>query len=310
MTIIDDVRGNSETFPNLVLTMGSFDGVHLGHALILDEVVKEAKAIGGTPAVLTMRPHPREYFSPDHAPNLLTDDAKKADLMAERGIEVVFFLEFNADTAGMAPEAFVKEIVVGACGAKALVVGHDCRFGKGAEGDFAFLQAAGPRYGFTVRQVPPLIIESERVSSTLIRERVLQGELRAVEVLLGRRYSISGEVLKGRGMGEKLGFPTANIKPLHSAVPAQGVYVAEVMDGDRRLPAAVNIGIAPTIRHEDLTIEAHILDFHEDLLGHRIEVVFHRRLRPERKFPSLEALVDQIGKDVVSARKYFGLTSS
>lgn len=305
MRVIEDVLQAEQEFEGLAMTVGSFDGIHLGHQAILDAVVAASKEMNGTAAVLTMDPHPREFFSRDHAPNLLTSTKKKFQLLENAGIDVVFVLKFNRETADIEAADFIKRILHDRCHAKAVVVGHDCRFGKGALGDFELLRDSGPEYGFGVRQIPPLFVESERVSSTLIRERILQGDLDAVERLLGRKYSLTGEVVAGRGLGATIGFPTANIKPDHSAVPAQGVYIAEVVIDGTRHPAAVNIGIAPTIRQEDLTIEAHILDFDQDIRGAEIEVVFHQRIRPEKKFPNVEALVEQIHRDVEETQRHF-----
>lgn len=290
---------------DLVLTIGSFDGIHLGHRRILDKVVETARANGGTPAVLTMRPHPREFFSPQNAPNLLTTEARKIAILESAGIEAVCILDFNAAVAAISASEFVRAIIHETCHAKAVVVGHDCRFGRGAEGDITLLKRLGPEYGFTTEEVPPLIIDGERVSSTLIRERILQGDLQGVERLLGRKYSIVGEVVTGRGLGQKFGFPTANVQPHHSAIPAQGVYIAEARVAGETFPAAVNIGIAPTIRQEDLTIEAHLLDFDQDLCVKEIEVIFHDRIRPEKKFGSVDELIAQIGRDVNTVRQYF-----
>jgi riboflavin kinase/FMN adenylyltransferase len=185
------------------------------------------------------------------------------------------------------------------------IVGHDFAFGKDARGNFEYLEQVAPQYGLEVRQVPPVIIQGERVSSTLIRERVLQGELENVELFLGRKYSIVGTVTTGRGMGSKLGFPTANVEPHNSAVPAHGVYVAEALLDGQRYRAAVNIGIAPTIRHEDIMIEAHLLDFSGDIVGKRIEIVFHKRLRPEKKYATLDELIAAIAEDVAEVRSFF-----
>lgn len=306
MRVIEDVQREDTDFPHVVLTVGSFDGIHLGHRQILDAVVKMAKESDGTPAVLTMVPHPRELFVPDHAPNLLTCGRKKLELLEDAGIEAVYVLAFTAETAAIEAEDFIEGIVVGSCHAAAMVVGHDCRFGKGAKGDYELLKKLGPELGFTVVQVPPLVVEGERVSSTLIRERILQGDLAGAETLLGRKYSLTGRVVKGLGMGVKIGFPTANVNPHHSAVPAHGVYVAEVLVNGGKYPSAVNIGIAPTIRDEDMAIEAHVIDFSGDLLGAEIEVVFHERLRPEKKFGSVDELIAQIHRDVDAARAHFG----
>ena len=309
MRVIEDVLATQEAFPDVVLTLGSFDGVHLGHRLILERVVSHAREINGTPAVLTIRPHPREFFSPDHAPNLLTNFKKKIALFDEAGIEAVFTLIFNASTAALQPEEFIEEIIVGRCAAKAMIVGHDCRFGKGAAGDFELLQRLGKQYGFTSERISALVLNGERVSSTLLRERIVEGDMEEAAALLGRHYSLSGTVVKGRGVGATIGFPTANVEPLHSAVPAQGVYIAEVRIEASLHPAAVNIGIAPTLKQEGLTVEAHLIDFSGDLVGQDVEIVFHRRIRPEKKFPSVEELVAQIGRDVETARVYLSRKS-
>lgn len=307
MDIISNVRASQTHFKNVVLTIGSFDGVHVGHRCILKDVVEAAHALNGTPAVLTMRPHPREYFSPNNAPNLITSEHKKLQLLEDCGIEVVFFFEFNAETASIEAEDFVRGILRDRCHANTVIVGHDCRFGKGARGDFSLLEKIGAECDIRVKEVAPVMVEAERVSSTLVRERILQGDLASLNRLLGRPYSVSGEVQSGRGIGATLGFPTANVKPHHSAIPAQGVYIAEVIADGVSYPSAVNIGIAPTIRQEDLTIEAHLLDFSGDLVGQEIEIVFHERIRPEKKFSGKQELMEQIARDVKATREYFNL---
>lgn len=305
MKVIGDIRRDTCRLDNVVLTIGSFDGLHRGHQAILHNVVHRAKSLGGKAAVLTMRPHPREFFSPEHAPNLLTSHEKKLELFETLGIDAVFVLPFDAETAAMEPGRFVSHILVAQCRAREIIVGHDFRFGKGAQGDYDFLQRVALEHGFTVSQMPALLIGGERVSSTVIRERILQGDLDEAERFLGRRYSLRGEVERGRGEGQSLGYPTANVRPHHSAIPAHGVYAAEVEASGRRRHAAVNIGIAPTIRNEDITVEAFLLDYEGDLRGQVIEVVFYRRLRPEQKFPSKEALIAQIAADVAEVRRYF-----
>lgn len=305
MRVVDDVRQFNEVLPGVVLTIGSFDGVHLGHRRIIDGVVAQARTIGGTAALMTLRPHPRQHFSPATAPNILTSDRKKESLLADAGIDVLFVLPFNAEVAALEPEDFVSEIVVQRCRAQRLIVGHDFNFGRRARGNFEFLQEKAPVHGFTVEQAPALVLEGERVSSTLVRELILQGELERAQRFLGRRYSVVGEVITGRQMGRKLGYPTANIKPLNNAVPANGIYIAEALVEGQRHMAAVNIGIAPTIRHEDVMIEAHLLDFSGELVGKTLEIVFHKRLRPEKHFDSLDTLIEAIDADVAETRRYF-----
>jgi riboflavin kinase/FMN adenylyltransferase len=305
MKLIGDVTHTTETFPHVVLTVGSFDGVHRGHQRILEELVRTARRANGTAAVMTMQPHPRECFAPEHAPNLLTTDRKKLDLLRQAGVDVVFVLPFTPKVALLDRREFVERILVQRCRVEELIVGHDFRFGREAAGDYHFLLEMGAVFGFKVSQVPPLIMAGERVSSTAIRERLLDGDLEEAESFLGRKYAIVGEVVRGRGIGAELGFPTANIRPHHTAVPAQGVYAAEVLLGDRRYPAAVNIGIAPTIRHDDTVVEAHLLDFNQDIRGREIEVVFHKRLRTEKRFASHADLAAAIRSDVETVRQYF-----
>ena len=305
MQIIQNVLATEIEFPNVVMTLGSFDGVHRGHQFILNVIIQEAKSIGGTSALLTIDPHPREFFAPDNAPNLLTSLDKKLSLLEATGIEAVYILPFNAETAEMEPERFITEVLRDRCKVSSLIVGYDCRFGRKARGNYTMLQDMAPDMGFSVREISPVIVESERVSSTLIRERILLGDLARVEKLLGRKYSVVGQVKKGRGIGKTIGFPTANVHPYHTAIPAQGVYIAESIIQGKAYPSAVNIGIAPTIRNEDITIEAHVLDYSEDIRGAEIEIQFHKRLRPEKKFSGKEALIEQIGVDVNAVRAYF-----
>ena len=306
MNIIEDVLTNVSTNEKCVLTIGSFDGVHRGHQRILEQLIDTARNLDATPAVLTLRPHPCEFFSPESTPNILTEDTQKFQLFDEAGIETVFVLPFNAQTAQLDREEFIEDVVLNRCAAKALVVGHDFAFGKDALGNYAYLNAVAEQYNLQVTEIGPLVVQGERVSSTLIREGVLQGELDKVETFLGRKYALMGEVVSGRGLGVKSGFPTANIKPKNKSIPNHGVYVARAKVGHEIYLAAVNIGIAPTIRHEDIRIEAHILDFDQDITGNIIEIEFHKRLRPEKKFPSIEALLEAIKQDVQAVRDYFG----
>ena len=307
MRVFEDVTAVEEHFPDLILTVGSFDGVHLGHQRVVEELVTRARRVSGTAAVMTLRPHPREFFAPSHAPNLLTSDNKKLALFEQLGVDIVYILPFTQQVAYLEPQVYVETILHQRCHARELVIGHDFRFGKGAQGDYALLQELGRGFGFSVYQLPPLMLNGERISSTAIRERLLEGDLDAAEGFLGRKYSIAGEVVSGRGIGMTLGFPTANILPHHTAIPAQGVYAAEVILDGSTYPAAVNIGIAPTIRHEDIVIEAFLIGFEGNIRGSEIEVVFHRRLRPEKKFNSHDELIAAIHADVECIKALFSL---
>lgn len=306
MRVIDDIRVNEEDFGNLVLTIGSFDGIHRGHQAIIGRVADSARHLGGPAALMTLHPHPRQLFNPAAAPNLLTPLTKKQELVAAMGIDLFFVLPFLPEVASLTPRDFLEEIILGRCHANKLIVGHDFAFGKGAEGDYEYLRQAAPEYGLEVERVHAVYLQGERVSSTLVRERIIQGELDKVEELLGRKYSITGEVVRGRGIGgSQLGYPTANIKPHSNAVPAHGVYIAEVLIDGACHSSAVNIGIAPTILQEDVTIEAFILDFDQNIVGRAIEVVFHKRIRPEKKYDNLDDLIKAIDADVAHTRAYF-----
>ncbi len=306
MKIVKDIKKVKVKDKNVVLTVGSFDGVHLGHIEILKEVVSLSNSIDGTPCVMVLRPHPRTCFSPDIPLNILTCDEKQQRLFQQNGIKITTILPFNSETANLTPEEFITSILLNFEQLYGVVVGHDFRFGKNAEGDFDLLKKYGKKYGFKVKQIPPLIIQGERVSSSLIRELILEGEMEKVVIFLGRKYSLLGKVVKGKGIGRQLGFPTANILPFHSAVPPHGVYSAEcVLEDGRVFPSAINIGIAPTIRQQDFAIEAHIINFDEEIINQSIEVVFHKHIRPEKKFSGREELIKAIREDVESIKQYF-----
>ncbi|MCK5861065.1 MAG: bifunctional riboflavin kinase/FAD synthetase [Candidatus Hydrogenedentes bacterium] len=305
MRIISDVRTTTERFPNIVLTVGCFDGVHRGHRQILKALVEEAEAVGGTPAVMTLEPHPRQYFFPENVPNILTNNSTKYRLLEACGVETLYVLPFDDASATLSAQRFVESIIAERCNAVKIIVGHDFAFGNRAEGDYNYLLACTAQYGFEVMQIPPLIIRGQRVSSTLIRERVVQGEVENLKEFLGRDFSVSGKIIPGRGIGRILGFPTANLDIACSVVPAHGVYVAEAIVQGTSYIAAVNIGIAPTIRDEHPLVEAHLLDFEGILEEEEMEVILHKRLRTEKKFSSREELVAAIASDVQQVRDFF-----
>jgi len=305
MEHIGDVTATERRFPNVVLTIGSFDGVHRGHMKIVNRVVATARERGGTAALMTLRPHPRKLFDPGNAPKTLTAPGKQAEVLNAAGIDVLYVLPFTHEIAKLDRETFVERIVVGQCAAQHVVVGHDFAFGKGAKGDFAFLQSVAERYGFSVEQIPPFFVDGERVSSSAVRKAVCAADFASAERMLGRRFSMLGTVQRGRGMGHTLGFPTANIPLGDNIVPPNGIYAAEAVVNGTTYAAAVNVGIAPTIPHDRCVIEAHLLDFSGDLSGTQLELIFHERLRDEAKYESLDALTEAIAADVAQVRARF-----
>ena len=285
------------------VALGVFDGIHLGHRAILGRAVELADARGLEGVACTFDPHPMEVLQPGRAPLPLTTLADRLALIGETGITTTVVIAFTREVAGMEPEAFVERALLGVLRAREVVVGFNHRFGRGARGDARLLEALGPRLGLGVHVVPPTTVDGVGVSSSEIRAALARGDLPRAARLLGRDYTVGGEVVHGAGRGQSLGFPTANIRAeLPLPLPA-GVYVGRADIGSAVYPAVVNIGVRPTFGDSTSAVEAHLLDFSGDLYGRRIRLTFVRRLREERKFPSVEALRAQIAADVASARE-------
>lgn len=305
------VRGLHNVHPapaGCVATIGNFDGVHRGHQEILQRLRQRGQALGLPSCVIIFEPQPMEYFRPDQAPVRLTRLRDKLELFAEAGVDQVLCIAFNKRFQQLSAEDFVRCVLVQALNVKHLQVGDDFRFGAGRSGDYAFLQQAGERLGFSVEPTQTVVLEQQRISSTLIRERLATGDFADAQRLLGRPYSINGRVLHGQKLGRQLGVPTANIQLKRRHAPLRGVYLvsARLADG-RVLPGVANIGMRPTVeqQNEIAHLEVHLLDFDEDLYGQRLVVTFHQKLRDEEKFNSLDELRLAIEKDIELARKYW-----
>lgn len=305
MDVIHDATLCACDYPNLVLTVGSFDGVHRGHQAILKTVIDRARERGGTSALMSLHPHPKAFFQGLDDFALLTDSIQKQALLKEAGLDAYFILPFNASVAQMEPIDFLARILVERCKAVHVIVGDDFSFGAGARGNVNFLQQEGARFGLTAEVLEPVLIDGARVSSTRIRTLVTEGAMEDAKRLLGRPYAIAGTVARGRGMGRELGFPTANLIPNGVLLPALGIYAALVSIGHQKVRAAVNIGYAPTLPHEHPVVEAHLLDYSGELVGTRLEVELFHRLRGEAKFDGLSELKAAIEKDIVDIRQYF-----
>lgn len=305
MDVIQDATTCNSNYPNLVLTVGSFDGVHLGHQAILNTIIARARERGGTAALMSLQPHPKAFFQGVDDFALLSDPLQKESLLRSQGLDAYFVLPFNGAVARMEPGEFLSRILVGQCKAVHVVVGDDFAFGAGARGNVAFIEREGPHFGLTVEVVPPVYAGGQRVSSTRIRGLVADGQMEEARALLGRPYAVAGTVTRGRGMGKELGFPTANLRTDSVLLPAHGIYAARVTIENESILAAVNIGYAPTLPHERPIVEAHLLDFEDDLAGRRIEVELYHRLRGEKKFDGLTELKAAIQNDIVQIRQYF-----
>ena len=300
---LDDLRAD---WPYPVLTIGNFDGVHIGHRRILAETAEIARRNSGTSIAMTFWPHPAQFFQPDRRLQYLAGRETKRALIEEAGIDVVLIVPFDREFARIEAKDFVQEILVRTLRVREIVVGFNFSFGRGKAGDAGFLQSEAGRSGCKTHIIGPLHIKGDEVvSSTRIRALVREGEVEAAARLLGREYGVEGEVIRGAERGAKIGFPTANLQPGDLIVPAKGVYVARIVIGGHIHPAVVNVGVNPTFGGETLGIETHVLDFSGDLYGQEVEVRFCRRLRAEMPFPSVDRLVEQIHRDVTAARAFF-----
>jgi riboflavin kinase/FMN adenylyltransferase len=287
-----------------VVTIGNFDGVHLGHRAILARACQRARELGGEAVAITFDPHPLKVLRPELNLPLLTTAEQKLSLLAASGLQAVVVLPFTHELAAMPARDFVREYFCQRLQVREVVVGHDYRFGRGRQGDTDLLKEMGQQHGFTVQVVWAVEAEGAVVSSSLIRALLRLGKVAAGARLLGRPYGVVGQVVRGKGRGAKLlGVPTANLRPANELLPASGIYAVRVRRGAETLPGVANIGTCPTFDNQDLSLEVHLLSFNGDLYGENLEVLFVSRLREERRFSSIEALAAQIHADIDQARQ-------
>jgi riboflavin kinase/FMN adenylyltransferase len=292
---------------NTVLTIGNFDGVHLGHREVFRRVVSKARAMKGTAAVLTFEPHPLRLLAPEHAPPRINTPEEKVRLLEASRIDLLVVLEFNRQLAGMSAEDFVRKILVGKLGIRHLVVGYDYAFGCNREGDIDFLENRSRQYGFTLEALEPICKGGEVYSSTRIRQALQAGDVTGVVDVLGRNFTLDGVVVRGAGRGQTLGFPTANLETDKEILPAKGVYAVKVKWRGQLYDAVVNIGRRPTFDNQEATLEIHLLDFRENLYGEVLRIYFVERLRAEQRFDSVEALKAAVWRDIDLARDLLGV---
>ena len=293
-----------------VVTLGIFDGVHLGHKALLDRVVSCARAANGESAVITFSPHPRLVLDKDSsALTFLTTMEEKIDLLESAEIDHLIIIEFNREFSMMSACDFVKDVLVDKIGTKHLVIGYNHHFGRKGEGDFRTVRQCTESLDFKVEQLEGLHSDGRAVSSSLIREALKQGRLEEANKLLGYSYSVTGKVIEGRKIGRSIGFPTANIMPAdhHKLIPCHGVYAVEVILGRQFYPGMLNIGSNPTVNSDSglRSIEVHILNFEGDIYGRSISVVFRKRLRDEIRFDNIKKLAEQMELDKRSTMQIF-----
>ncbi|MFC1701826.1 bifunctional riboflavin kinase/FAD synthetase [Pseudomonadota bacterium] len=301
MRVIRDNPGR-QLLQSSVVTIGNFDGFHLGHqALIrLCESLAEGRH---SIAVVTFEPLPLAWFRPEDAPPRLMSVRQKLDFLAGKAIDLVWLMRFNQALAGMEAESFVQSVLVDTLAAKHVVVGEDFRYGKGRKGDIESLRLSGERLGFGVQVVPMIDIDGCRASSSNIRGSLAAGDLKQASVLLGRSYSMSGRVIRGRQLGRQLGYPTANIRLAASPSPLMGVFAIRARWGDSGWHDGVaNLGTRPAVGGEGFLIEVHLFDFTGNLYGQKLEVEFTKKLRNETHFEDIDDLVVQMREDERQAR--------
>lgn len=306
--LIRGLHNLRERHRGAAISIGNFDGVHLGHKAVLDQLAERAAALGVPALVMLFEPQPAEFFAPDKAPARLTRLREKLRALDVDAVDQVLCVRFDAAFAAITAESFVRDVVYGRLDARHVMVGDDFRFGRGRAGDFAFLKAQGEALGFEVSRQATFSLDGERVSSTRVRRALQTGDLGLASRLLGYHYCMYGRVAHGDKRGRTIGFPTANVHLHRLKVPLSGVFAVRLAGaGPEPLPGVANVGHRPTVRGGEPMplLEVHLFDFEGDIYGRHVRIDFLKRLRDERRFESFEALKAQIHNDATAARSYF-----
>ncbi len=298
MEIIEGIENIQKPFRNPVITLGNFDGIHIGHQRIFQKVIDTAKRMGGESVAITFEPHPLKVLSPERCPPLITPFRKKMMFMEQTGIEKVLCLRFTKTFSEISPPDFIKTILLERVGAKKIIIGYNYRFGKGKAGTVDSLKKICASFGIDVEVVEAFIIDDIPVSSSKIRELIREGEVEKATKLLGREYLIIGKVIPGTQRGRHLGFPTANLEMTEELYPKTGVYAVRVEWNHQCFNGLANLGFNPTFQTQILSLEVHLLNFNQEIYGEEIQVSFIRRIRNEVRFSSLQGLIDQIKRDI------------
>lgn len=288
-----------------IVTLGNFDGIHIGHQRLLGRLAKRAKAQGCPSVVYTFEPHPLKVVAPHKSPLLIVDITDKEAIIGSLGVDYLVFARFTQEFASTHPREFVEKVLVKGLCAKEVWVGSGFSFGRQRSGTVEYLKTLGKEFGFKVFAVAPYKKGGQTISSSRVRELIKGGDVKGAALLLGRNYSMKGRVARGNAIGKGIGFPTANLKITSELVPADGVYAAYALTNGKRHNAVVNIGIAPTFGKKERVVEAHILGFKKNIYNKKIALSFIKRLRDEKRFSSKEALAQQIKKDIEKAERLF-----
>lgn len=284
-----------------VVTFGVFDGIHLGHQAVIKTLLRRATHDNLMSVLVGFYPHPLAFLAPERCPPILTPLSKRVEILQQFGIDEIVMLSFDAQIASMSPESFVERVLLEKCRARHVVVGYACQFGKDRAGNAERLVKLSQGYPFDVSIVPPTEVDGASVHSTRIREALAQGDLERSSQLLGRPYSLIGNVVHGDGRGRQIGFPTANIETQNQVYPPNGVYAIRAKLEGRWLDGVLNIGRRPTFNGVNIQVEGHFFNFDEIIYGKPIEIFFVEKIRSERKFPNPEFLIQQIQRDIAAA---------
>lgn len=305
MKIIRGIANIKNQISQCVLTLGNFDGVHLGHQQLINHLITQGKRLNLPTVVMLFEPQPLEFFCPDNAPSRLTSFQEKVILIEKLGIDYIIAVPFNQTFAKMSADDFIQDWLINKLQAKYIAIGDDFRFGYERKGDINLLEHYAQTNGFMVESIPTFVFDHLRVSSTAVRKALSNNDFQLAHCLLGRNYAITGRVVHGNALARQLGFPTANIH-LHRKKPAlQGVYLVKVKNScsQQSYHGIANIGIRPTIEGKKAILEVNLFDFSGDLYGQYLDVTFIKKLRDEKKFNSLTELKEQITQDVCTAKK-------
>ncbi|MBW1716198.1 MAG: bifunctional riboflavin kinase/FAD synthetase [Deltaproteobacteria bacterium] len=306
MTLICTLDNLPDNTNNPVVTIGNFDGVHKGHLALFKKVRDRAMDLQGTSVVITFEPHPIKVMSPEKLRPLITILEQKKELVMGQGIDILLLIKFTLNFAGISARGFVKDILVDRIGIKEIVVGYDYAFGHNREGNIKLLREMGQEFEFTVHQVRSVYAGKTLVSSTSIRNLIVDGNLSEANRLLGRNYQIRGKVIEGRKRGESLlGYATANLRLPDGLIPREGVYIVTAELEGKLYQGLTNIGYNPTFKDKTLSVETHIFDFSANIVKQNIKVNFLSRLRDEIAFTTVEELSQQISRDIEQAREFF-----
>jgi riboflavin kinase/FMN adenylyltransferase len=308
MLVVQDAYESSDMPRGGVAAIGNFDGVHRGQRAILDRVAERARELRVAPLAVTFAPHPLSVLRPDEAPLPISTPQQKERLLADAGISVMLVVRFTRDFARTSARQFVREFLWERLAVREVYVGESFTFGHQREGNLALLEGEGAALGFGALGIAEVMLRGERISSTRIRRAITEGRVDEAAEMLGRGYCVTGKVVRGDRMGQRLGWPTANVATDHQLLPADGVYASRVLlpSFPATFDSATNIGTRPTVyENYQRVVESHLLDFKADVYGQRVELTFCKRLREERIFPSVMDLSAQIGRDVEATREYF-----